>query len=79
MVYGFATRDIDLSLPFINVKSLMKFVGATSFLFAIHIVVLPILHASKSPQSFAKNISTSFSFITGLNTIFGFLVCFVLN
>mmetsp|Transcript_10977 Transcript_10977/g.25506 ORF Transcript_10977/g.25506 Transcript_10977/m.25506 type:complete len:515 (-) Transcript_10977:83-1627(-) len=73
VVYGFATRDIDLSLPFINVKSLMKFVGATSFLFAIHIVVLPILHASKSPQSFAKNISTSFSFITGLNAIFGFL------
>jgi len=73
VVYGFATREIDLTLPFINAKDVVRFVGATSFLFAIHIVVLPILHASRNPQSFSKNIVNSFSFITLLNALFGFL------
>ena len=59
------------AVPAFEGSTFFKFVGNTSFLFAIHIVILPIMQSLRDQKDHKKVVYTSYTFITVLNALFG--------
>ena len=71
VAYGATTKHVVWTVPLVNLRQLARCVGSVCFLFAIHIVVLPILNAMAAPERYARVTRRAFSFITALNACFG--------
>lgn len=76
IVYGylFYRDDVTLDHNFVEWKTLPRYVGGNTFLFAIHVVILPIMQQIEGSDSNGLKkhvIGRSFFFITLFNAIFG--------
>ena len=76
IIYGylFYRNDVTLDHNFVEWKTLPRYVGGNTFLFAIHVVILPItqqIDGSDSNGLKKHVIGNSFFFITLFNAIFG--------
>ena len=78
IIYGFLfyRQDLTFQHSFVEWKTLPRYIGGNTFLFAIHVVILPIMQEMDSTDSNRSKrvaIAGSFSFITIFNAIFGFV------
>ena len=76
IVYGylFYRNEVTLDHNFVEWKTLPRYVGGNTFLFAIHVVILPIMQQIEGSDSNGLKkhvIGRSFFFITLFNAIFG--------
>jgi amino acid permease len=75
IVYGYMYNRDDFTFDhnFVEYKTLSRYVGGNTFLFAIHLVALPLMEkmGRDSSEKKRKAIRGSFMFITFFNTIFG--------
>ena len=76
IIYGylFYRNDVTLDHNFVEWKTLPRYVGGNTFLFAIHVVILPIMQQidGSDGNGMKKHvIGNSFFFITLFNAIFG--------
>jgi amino acid permease len=71
-----SAHEISLSQPFIQLSSFSQYLSRTCFLFAIHIVILPIAQDMKpsSYSSFRRVLFFSYSVISISNALFGCVV-----
>ena len=68
------SSDVTFRHPLIEWNTLDKYVGSNSFLFAVHIVILPIMHQmswESNDLSKRNAIVKSYIFITFFNAVFG--------
>lgn len=67
---------ISLAQPFLHTQTFTQYISRTCFLFAIHIVVLPIAQAMTPPSylSFRRVLFFSYSAISLSNALFGAIV-----
>jgi amino acid permease len=67
---------VSLSQPFLQTQSFPQYISRTCFLFAIHIVILPIAQAMTPPSylSFRRVLFLSYSTISLSNALFGAIV-----
>lgn len=73
VVYGAMNHGLSFNQPQFELETFPRFIGSTSFLFAIHIVILPIMQSMKNREKFDAVVYGSYTFITVLNGIFGAL------
>ena len=78
IIYGYLvySRSITLQHNFVEWKTLPRYIGGNTFLFAIHVAILPIMQEmdnTDSNKSKRSAIARSFSFITIFNAFFGFI------
>ena len=78
IIYGYLvySQSITLQHNFIEWKTLPRYIGGNTFLFAIHVAILPIMQEmdnTDSDNSKHRAIARSFSFITLFNALFGFI------
>lgn len=76
IIYGYFLYRADLTFNhnFVEWKTLPKYVGGNTFLFAIHVVILPIMQqmdGSDGSRKIKYVVTGSFSFITIFNALFG--------
>lgn len=78
LIYGVYNCNITSNVKsmsnqdiYLKVESFTSFMGRVSFLFAIHIVVLPILQNMKDRRTFPSVIIVSYSIISIGNVLFG--------
>ena len=76
IIYGYFLYRTDLTFNhnFVEWKTLPKYVGGNTFLFAIHVVILPIMQqmdGSDGSRKIKYVVTGSFSFITIFNALFG--------
>jgi len=74
LVYGFDINGLPNpgDLKAFKPDTFSEFFGPAVFLFAIHVVVLPISQSMKEPTEFPKVVNWSFIVILIINGIFGF-------
>jgi len=75
LIYGIVTAkhvENPFHMPFIN-STFADFFGQCVFLFAIHVVILPISQSMEEPALFPKVANGSFTLIVIVNGIFGFV------
>jgi len=75
IIYGFVEESIHspFDLPAFNADTFSKFFGMSVFLFAVHVVVVPISQSMAVVEHFPKVVNWSFTVIVILNTMFGTL------
>jgi len=76
LIYGMVTQsDVEspFSMDFVHTSTFPQFFGQCVFLFAIHVVILPISQQMREPKKFSQVANYSFVFIVIVNAIFGFL------
>jgi len=71
------TKQAPLTLPAYDFLHFPQYFGAAAFLFAIHLVILPISQSMKEPQQFKKVCYWSYGLITILNCGFA-MGCYML-
>jgi amino acid permease len=74
--YFFYRHDLTFDHSFVEWKTLPKYIGGNTFLFAIHVVILPIMQQMDDTDNNKVKkivIAGSFSFITLFNAVFGFI------
>ena len=74
--YFFYRQDLTFDHSFVEWKTLPKYIGGNTFLFAIHVVILPIMQQMDDTDNNKLKkivIAGSFSFITLFNAVFGFI------
>lgn len=74
--YLFYRQDLTFDHSFVEWKTLPKYIGGNTFLFAIHVVILPIMQQLDDTDNNKLKkivIAGSFSFITLFNAVFGFI------
>lgn len=77
VAYAFMHTDgLQWDLPAYQ-STFPRFFASTSFLFAIHIVILPIMQSMEKRDNFPRVVGVSYTFITLINTLFAAL-CYML-
>lgn len=77
VINGYHTSDgMSFSHPFIQWRTFTQYLSRTCFLFAVHIVILPIAQSMEPPSynSFRRVLFLSYSTISLSNSVFGCLV-----
>lgn len=78
IVYGYLLykQQITLQHNFVEWKTLPRYIGGNTFLFAIHVVILPIMQEMDNTdqnKSKRRALARSFTIITTFNAAFGFI------
>jgi amino acid permease len=70
IIYGAQNYSLNPSLPAADIQHFPSFFASTVFLFAVHVVALPISQKMQSPEEFSRASGISFAVLTSLNALF---------